>query len=229
MTDPSDNIKQRVLNMAFWIKKPTEENVEAEVLEKKPAQDKSNSAKKEEQKTLPKRIDNLRIPERLRIHLRSFGTNSVYTFWTKDLSATGAFVLCLDFGSYPFQPASTIIEATVELKDPITLEVQNLDFMARVARVVEAHGAGAAQISGFGLRIIQMDFGERQVLETFIASHGKPDHQIGRAGGEGDETIHYEYDFEKGIAKGSKTGSFDSHLESDLSEKFNAKKLSDVS
>ena len=169
--------------MAFWIKKPGEETADADSDGKKNALD-SSGQKKDNQKQTAKRIDNLRIPERLRIHLRSFGTPNVYTFWTRDLSATGAFVLCLDFRSYPFQPSSTIIEARVELNDPVTHEVVNLEFMARVARVLEAHGAGASQISGFGLRIIQMDFNQRQILESFIASHGKPDASLTKEGQE---------------------------------------------
>jgi hypothetical protein len=199
--------------MAFWIKRPGDDSLDPDLLEKKTGLEKPG--KKDDAKNIPKRIDNLRIPERLGIQLRSFGTQNVYSFWTKDLSATGAFVLCLDFGVYPFQPSSTIIEATVELRDPVTNEVHNLPFMAKVARVVEAHGAGAALISGFGLRIIHMDFGERQVLETFIASHGKPDSLQGRTPPSADVTVHYEYDYDTGIGTGGppRPQGFESHLE----------------
>lgn len=190
--------------MAFWIKRQGDESPEPDLLEKKSSPE--NKAKKEDNKSLPKRIDNLRVPDRLKVHLRSFGTHNVYTFWTKDLSATGAFVLCLDFNIYPFQPASTILEATVELRDPVTEDVHNLHFMAKVARVVEAHGAGAALISGFGLRIIQIDFGERQVLETYIASHGRPDASMGGGEVDSDTAIHFEYDYEKGIITGGPLG-----------------------
>lgn len=199
--------------MAFWIKRPGDEGSEPELDNKKLAPDKA--AKKEDAKNLPKRIDNLRVPERLKVHLRSFGTQNTYSFWTKDLSATGAFVLCLDFTNYPFQPASTVLEATIELRDPISGDVHNLNFLAKVARVVEAHGVGAALISGFGLRIIQMDFGERQVLETFIASYGRPDTTPPFLNSDDDTTIHFEYDYEKGIVKGGPLGArnFESHLE----------------
>lgn len=163
--------------MAFWIKK-TSDGTEA------PRSDETSplaAGKKEDPKLQIKRIDNLRIAERLRMHLKSLGSQNVCTFWTKDLSATGAFVLCQDFRSYPFQTASTILEAVVELKNPATNEVTELAFLAKIARVVEAHGAGASSISGFGIRIIQMEFRDRQLLEAFIQSHGKPDLSMRRS------------------------------------------------
>lgn len=161
--------------MAFWIKKPSDGESVTDESEKKSTSRPKAKEQKEDKKSAIKRIDNLRIPERLKINLKSFGSQTRYAFLTKDLSATGVFVLCQNFASYPFQPNSTLIEATVELLDPMTQQTQQLDFIARIARVVEAHGAGSASISGFGLRIIQMDFAQRQYLEAFIASHGKPD------------------------------------------------------
>jgi hypothetical protein len=159
--------------MAFWIKKTTDRSESPRIDERSVLSD-NKKGKKDDAKPQVKRIDNLRIPERLRVHLKSLGSQNVYTFWTKDLSSTGAFVLCQDFHSYPFQSASTILEAVVELKDPVTNEVTDLALLAKIARVVEAHGAGASNISGFGIRIVQMEFRERQVLENFIESHGMP-------------------------------------------------------
>lgn len=187
--------------MAFWIKKPTDGTEAPRPDEKSPLTE-GKKGKKEDAKPQIKRIDNLRIPERLRVHLKSLGTQNVCTFWTKDLSATGAFVLCQDFHSYPFQTASTILEAVVELKDPITLEVTDLPLLAKIARVVEAHGAGASSISGFGIRIVQMEFRGRQVLETFIESHGKPDLSMSRS--EPSQSNPYSLHFEGGV--GSKPG-----------------------
>lgn len=162
--------------MAFWIKKKTEDDMDGEkdldsnLLAKK---------KKEEKKPAVKRLDNLRIPQQLKITLRSLGAPNEYLFLTKDLSATGAFVLCSIFKRYPFQTASTILEAVVELQSPETHEVTKLSFLAKVARVVEAHGDGANQISGFGIRIIQMATEQRQILENFIARHGSPEVAVG--------------------------------------------------
>ncbi len=182
--------------MAFWIKKPSEDDETLAAEESAP----KKGGKGEESKQQIKRIDNLRIPERLRVHLKSIGTQNFYTFWTKDLSATGAFVLCQEFKNYPFQTSSTIIDATVELKNPDTQEVTELSFLAKIARVVEAHGAGAASISGFGIRIVQMDFRERQVLEAFISSHGKPDLSAPKTPPPAEKKPkQYSLDFEGGI------------------------------
>lgn len=160
--------------MAFWIKKNGEdENGEKHGDSLNPL--KKNKGKKDEQKQQIKRVDNLRIPQNLVIYLKSIGTQNSFKFMTKDLSATGAFVLCQNFHSYPFQTQSTILDAFVELLDPDTGKVTGLNFLAKIARVVEAHGEGATHISGFGVRIVQMDFRERQILEQFIASHGTPD------------------------------------------------------
>jgi hypothetical protein len=61
-----------------------------------------------------------------------------------------------------------------------------------------------------------MDFGERQVLESFVASHGRPD-TPGTTSEPADTAIHFEYDYEKGIVKGGPLGAriFETHLEED--------------
>lgn len=166
--------------MAFWIKKKSEETAE---IEKDQEGSGALRKKKDDKKQQVKRIDNLRIPQQLRIILRSLGTPTEYHFWTKDLSATGAFVLCLNFKHTPFQPQSTLLEAQVELTAPDTLEVIPMQFLAKIARVVEAKGEGANQISGFGLRIIQITLEQRTILESFIARHGSAEATIDMVSG----------------------------------------------
>jgi|GEM_PF-656612 len=158
--------------MAFWIRKKGEEG-----------EGEANSAsalkptkKKDDKKdNKPKRIDNLRIPQHLRITLRSLGSPNEFVFHTKDLSATGAFVLCAVFKRYPFQQQSTLLDASVELKEPDSDEVTKLQFLAKIARVVEAQGQGASSISGFGIRIVQISQEQRATLEGFIQRNGSPD------------------------------------------------------
>lgn len=157
--------------MAFWIKKKNDENEGAENTENALI----GKKKKDEKRPAVKRIDNLRIPQQLNVTLRSVGSPNEFQFLTKDLSATGAFVLCNNFKRYPFQPASTLLDVVVELKNPETQEILKMPFMAKIARVVEAHGVGAMQISGFGIRIVQMSLEQRTLLENFIARHGSPD------------------------------------------------------
>jgi hypothetical protein len=71
----------------------------------------------------------------------------------------------------------------VELTAPDTLEVIPMQFLAKIARVVEAKGEGANQISGFGLRIIQITLEQRTILESFIARHGSAEATIDMVSG----------------------------------------------
>lgn len=162
--------------MAFWLKKENAQKAEAAPAEAN-ALEKKKAGDKKEQKA--KRIDNLRIPQQLRVVLKSLGSQTEFPFLTKDLSATGAFVLCADFKRYPFNLASTILEATVELKSPEYPEVTPISFLAKVARIVEAHGEGAGSLNGFGIRIIQISAEYKIKLENFIGRHGHPDIQPG--------------------------------------------------
>jgi hypothetical protein len=166
-------INRKAEIMAFWIKKKGEEGSEPEAAagnSLKPAR------KKEEKKdNKPKRIDNMRIPQQLRISLRSLGSPNEFVFLTKDLSATGAFVLCPNIKRYPFQQQSTLLDCAVDLKEPKSDEIHRLQFLAKIARVVEAQGEGASAISGFGIRIVQISNELRSLLESFIQRHGAPD------------------------------------------------------
>lgn len=156
--------------MAFWLKK------EAQKTEREPGNDAIDKKKLTDKKdNKAKRIDNLRIPQQLRIVLKSLGSQTEFPFLTKDLSATGAFVLCANFKRYPFQLASTLLESTVELKSPDFPESTSIQFLAKVARIVEAHGEGSNAISGFGIRIVQISAEYKQKLESFIARHGQVD------------------------------------------------------
>lgn len=160
--------------MAFWIRKKGEEGEGSEG-ESSASALKPAKKKDEKKENKPKRIDNLRIPQQLRITLRSLGSPNEYVFLTKDLSATGAFVLCSHFKRYPFQQATTLLDCAVELKVPETGETYKLCFLAKIARVVEAKGEGALSISGFGVRIVQISQDQRIFLESFIQRHGAPD------------------------------------------------------
>jgi hypothetical protein len=159
--------------MAFWIKKKTDETEGNEISN-------SNNSKllrkKDEKKdNKPRRIDNLRIPQQLNIVLKSIGSPVEIPFVTKDLSATGAFVLCPQFRKTPFQQQNTLLDCTVELRNPESHELQTLKFLAKIARVVAATGTGAMSISGFGIRICQISMDQRLVLEQFIQKHGAPE------------------------------------------------------
>ena len=169
--------------MAFWIRKKNDEGQEDEAESGNALR--PNKKKDEKKENKPKRIDNMRIPQSLKITLRSLGAPNEYIFTTKDLSATGAFVLCSKFAAYPFIPQSTLLECAVELKEPDTGEFHKLNFLAKVARVVEAKGEGATHISGFGIRIVQISQELRLLLELFIQRHGSPDinHQAAEQAG----------------------------------------------
>jgi hypothetical protein len=161
--------------MAFWIRKKGEEGEGGKDGEASAGSLKPTKKKDEKKENKPKRIDNLRIPQQLRVTLRSLGSPNEFVFLTKDLSATGAFVLCSNFKRYPFQQTSTLLDCVVELKVPEAEETYRLTFLAKIARVVEAKGEGALSISGFGVRIVQISQDQRVFLESFIQRHGAPD------------------------------------------------------
>ena len=160
--------------MAFWIRKKGEEDGSGDA-DSGTSSLKPSKKKDDKKDNKPKRIDNLRIPQQLRITLRSLGSPNEYVFLTKDLSATGAFVLCSNFKRYPFHLTSTLLDCMVELKVPETEDIYRLSFLAKIARIVEAQGQGATAISGFGVRIVQISMEQRTFLESFIQRHGAPD------------------------------------------------------
>ncbi len=159
--------------MAFWAKKKPDNETE-----KKETGANSLLKKKDEKKGAPpKRIDNLRISQKLHISLKSLGTGSEYHFMTKDLSATGMFVLCSDHKRYPFQPQSTLLETVIQLRADGSSENHELKCLCKIARIVEG------QVTGYGVRIVQISPDQRQALEQFIAKHGSPENFVPYSGG----------------------------------------------
>lgn len=156
--------------MAFWLKKDGKNEKEPKEIEGV-----VQGGDKKSKKMQSKRIDNLRIPQQLRVTLKSLGSQTEFPFLTKDLSATGAFVLCSDFNRYPFQLNSTILDVMVELRDTDFPDAVPIHFLAKIARIVEAHGEGSTTISGFGIRIIQMGNDTKHKLDAFVAKHGHPE------------------------------------------------------
>lgn len=161
--------------MAFWAKKKPDQEAD-----KKDTGAANLLKKKDEKKGAPpKRIDNLRIAQKLHISLKSLGTGNEYHFLTKDLSATGMFVLCSDHKRYPFQVQSTLLETIIQLNAGEGSETFELRCLCKIARIVEG------QVSGYGVRIVQISGEQRQVLEQFIAKHGSPDNFVPYSGGGG--------------------------------------------
>jgi len=128
----------------------------------------------------------LRIAQKLHVSLRSLGTGNEYHFLTKDLSATGMFVLCSDQKRYPFLPQSTILETTVWLKAEEHGDSQELQCLCKIARIVE--GSAHSQ-SGFGVRIVQISNEQRHTLEHFIATHGSPENLVPYSSGPTPEPV----------------------------------------
>jgi hypothetical protein len=147
-------------------------------LKKKDAGANNLLRKKDDKKSAPpKRIDNLRIAQKLQISLRSLGTGNEYHFQTKDLSATGMFVICSDHKRYPFLVSSTLLETIVQLNAGGDSETFELRCLCKIARIVDG------QVKGFGVRIIQISPDQKQTLEQFIAKHGSPDNFVPYSGG----------------------------------------------
>jgi hypothetical protein len=158
--------------MSFWIKKNTPNKTDS-------GREQENAAarKKKDEKRAQnaKRLDNLRIPHQLPIQVKGIGTRTEYPFLTRDLSSSGAFVVCPDFWNYPFQPSSTILDCAVELRSPNQIEKPRIHFLAKIARVVESAGSEAGVTEGFGIRILQISMEHRHLLENYIGTHGTPD------------------------------------------------------
>jgi len=156
--------------MAYWINKRGGDVTTA----KQQNTGGQKGAKEDKKNSQIKRIDNLRVNQKLRIRLRSVGVAQEHSFVTRDLSATGVFVMCTAIERYPFQPGSTLLEAFLDLK--ADGGVETITFLARIARIVNepknVDESGAVPNRGFGLRIVQISFEQRQILETFITLHG---------------------------------------------------------
>jgi hypothetical protein len=161
--------------MSFWIKKSTPNKTDTGREQETAAARKKKDEKRAQN---AKRLDNLRIPHQLPIQVKGIGTRNEYPFLTRDLSATGAFVVCSDFWNYPFQPSSTILDCVVELRSPNQSERPQIHFLAKIARVVESARTETGMTEGFGIRILQISMEHRHLLENYIGTHGTPDATI---------------------------------------------------
>lgn len=139
----------------------------------------SKIKRKDEKKTSQvKRFDNLRITHQLPVVIRSVGTRADFSFVTKDLSVSGAFVKCDKMHSYPFQISSTILECEVDLGPQSNPPHAKVEFLSRIARVVEVVGGGQNEELGFGIRIVQISPEHRMLLENYVSMHGTVDGSI---------------------------------------------------
>jgi len=170
--------------MAFWAKKKPDAETE-----KKDSTPNNLLKKKDDKKGAPpKRIDNLRIAQKLHISLKSLGTGNDYHFLTRDLSATGMFVLCSDHKRYPFIPQTTLLESKILLEAGDGTEAVELHCLCKIMRIVEGQGPNGAANSGFGVRIVQIAAEQRQALEQFISKHGSPENFVPYSGGDKTES-----------------------------------------
>jgi hypothetical protein len=158
--------------MSFWMR-----GKQATKADTDKATEAQSGRKRKEEKKAPhvKRLDNLRIPHQLSVVIKSIGTRSEFGFVTKDLSVSGAFVKCDKMHSYPFQVSSTILECEVNMGSQSTPPNTKVEFLARIARVVEAAGGGQSEEKGFGIRIVQISPEHRLMLESFVSAHGTVD------------------------------------------------------
>lgn len=91
------------------------------------------------------------------------GGGREFVFRTRDLSGTGLFLYTRVAHIYPFRIGSTL---TLELYDYDTF----VSAKVVVVRVVEPNSAEADRYpTGFGVRIIEIDGGNKQSLQNMIA------------------------------------------------------------
>jgi hypothetical protein len=154
--------------MAFWIRK----NVPS-----KSEQGKENDSRKrkdEKARQQVKRLDNLRIPHKLPVVIKSLGSRNEFSFVTKDLSSSGLFALCSNLSDYPFQQTSTILDCEVDLGVHSHPPYAKIRFLGKIARIMEL-GTVDGDMPGFGVRIVQISHEARVILENYISAHGTPD------------------------------------------------------
>lgn len=109
-------------------------------------------------------IDNKRQAERVKVDafVKVSGADREFVFRTRDLSKSGLFLYTRVSHMYPFKVGSTL---TLELYDYDRF----LTCKVVVVRVVEPGSAEEDRYpAGFGVRIIDMDAGDREVLHEII-------------------------------------------------------------
>jgi hypothetical protein len=92
------------------------------------------------------------------------GADKEFVFRTRDLSKTGVFLYTRVAHIYPFKVGSTLTLELYDYDEFVTAKVV-------VVRVVEPNSAEADKYpTGFGVRIIQIDAGNKTKLERMLAA-----------------------------------------------------------
>jgi hypothetical protein len=152
--------------MVYWLKNQKKDTIKKETPEEK-----------KEKEGRAKRLDSLRVHKSLDIALRSLGNEKILFFKTRDVSASGVFVSNEDFKNLPFIVNSTLICARIFLMNHPKKDVnETVDFIAKIARMVYPDESFPKLKPGLGLRLVQIDERSRKLLNSYIASHGEPDH-----------------------------------------------------
>jgi len=110
-----------------------------------------------------RRVVRIRLQEPLNVVMCSIGANIRYDLLTRNVSINGFF---LDFekpGRFPFTPAS-VMEVWLELDAGKTIF-----FNGKMARVVYPNDPQAVDTGpGIGIRIVQIDKENEQMLKDFV-------------------------------------------------------------
>jgi len=109
-------------------------------------------------------LENKRQAERVKVDafVKVSGADREFVFRTRDLSKSGLFLYTRVSHMYPFKVGSTL---TLELYDYDRF----LNCKVVVVRVVEPGSAEEDRYpAGFGVRIIDIDAGDREVLHEII-------------------------------------------------------------
>jgi arginyl-tRNA synthetase len=150
--------------MASWLKKrKLQEEKETDKKEKK---EKKSS-------DITKRLDKLRAYLSCDALVQSLGSEHSYLLKTGDLSLSGIFLQCQDTSLYPFQEKQTLVDVKLTLDSVESPgSMVNVEFMAKVVRVLEKNKE-TGDSAGYGLKIIQIPFESRKILEAVVLKYGK--------------------------------------------------------
>ena len=147
--------------MAFWIRKQA-----GRVEERSQALSKNrgNTDKSKKDSSNRTRLNAMRVSERQKVTISSFGSPLQYEFTTRDISTTGVFILCNDLEPYPFQQTSTMLDCMLHLPEGHS----KVRFMAKIARILYNSPESEQSEAGVGLKIVQLLREDLKVLEQFI-------------------------------------------------------------
>lgn len=107
---------------------------------------------------------------RIELGLRTLGADRGYAFSAVLVNAHTLFVTCQDLAKYPFKPQATILQGELRLTPPQGFKASPVSFLGKIDAVHAPDAQGAASPAGFIVKIIQIGFEDKTMLESIFLS-----------------------------------------------------------